>query len=75
MNKEPIKFYQMTNGGRLMYYPLNDAAKSLLEDGRKTIDFGRIAKAAKDGLPLQMRFHDGQGKARFMDWTIAPDSN
>lgn len=71
MNKEPIQFFQMTNGGRLMYYPINDAAKALVEKGRKTIDFGQIVKAAKDGLALQMRWHDQGGQPRFMDWKIS----
>lgn len=70
-NDTPIRFYQAANYGGLCYYPIGDEAKALLAEGRKTIEFGAITQAIRDGKRVQMRFHDSKGNPQFIDWTIS----
>jgi hypothetical protein len=67
----PIRFYQAANYGGLCYYPIGDEAKALLAEGRKTIEFGAIFRAIKDGKRVQMRCHDSKGNPQFIDWTFS----
>jgi hypothetical protein len=71
MSEEPIRFYQLANYGGLQYWPWNEQAKALLEGKRKTIEFGAIIQAIRDGKKVQMRFGDKDGQIKWIDWTIA----